>query len=295
MPRIRHEENWNKVNTKQELLQLMKRYRGILTNPMIEYLNSLIQLEFSVVRDYIGEKERKSLAELEIYKRIAIYNIYNRALNLLKQNKINHNIMGNKQGFESLTISVPLNDEKNIDVFQFDYKGFQFNELPTVKIPDEYRTMTIGTISLYQTLENQELRNAELIRVMKKLEELYNHNHPFVSNSVPKNSTGLSPIGRRKPRLYDSRGLWIYKHAQEIKAYEERFAQLDGKKELSDIEKKQINITNQIRNLLLEDYGLTDESFEEIERFNSPEKSVLQKTLVKKQPNLTISNQITYV
>ena len=51
--RIVRSNNWNRVNTREELLELLKEYRGILSNPMQEYLNSLIELEFSVIRDYI--------------------------------------------------------------------------------------------------------------------------------------------------------------------------------------------------------------------------------------------------
>ena len=81
-------ENWNKVNTKEELIELLKGYKGVLKDSMVNYLNSLIELEFSVVREYIDNDDRKALSELELYKRIAIYNIYNRALNLFNQQKI---------------------------------------------------------------------------------------------------------------------------------------------------------------------------------------------------------------
>ena len=63
------------------------------------------------------------------------------------------------------------------------------------------------------------------------------------------------------------------------------------------IDKKEIEITNQIRNLFLEDYGLTNESFEEEKSDREPSilESLLDKRLVKKQPNLTIVNHIKYI
>lgn len=65
----RFDEDWNKLETKEKLLELLKRYRGILANSMIDYLNSLVELEFSVIREYISDSDRKALAELEIYKK----------------------------------------------------------------------------------------------------------------------------------------------------------------------------------------------------------------------------------
>ena len=76
---------WNKVNTKKELTELLKKYEGILSASMIDYLNSLIGLEFSVVRAHISDSDRLALSDLDIYNRIAIYNVYNRALNIFKQ------------------------------------------------------------------------------------------------------------------------------------------------------------------------------------------------------------------
>ena len=64
-------DNLNKVKTKEELLDFLKEYRGILTKPMLDYLDSLIELEFSVMKEYISSSDRKKLAELDIYKEIA--------------------------------------------------------------------------------------------------------------------------------------------------------------------------------------------------------------------------------
>ena len=37
---------------KEELLQLLDKYKGILNKGILEYLSSLIELEFSVIREY---------------------------------------------------------------------------------------------------------------------------------------------------------------------------------------------------------------------------------------------------
>ena len=161
--------NIDKVNTKEELLQLLKDYKVIFNNHVIDYLESLINLDFSVIRENIDEKSKEALSELEIYKRIAIYNIYNRAINIFTQSNIPLIITGNEEGFESLSISVPIED-RNIKIFDFKY-GEQ--KSLNYKIPEEYKTMKIGSINLYQKIENKELRIQELKRIIDKIERLY--------------------------------------------------------------------------------------------------------------------------
>ncbi len=277
--RVVRSNNWNRVRTKEELLELLKEYRGILSNPMQDYLNSLIELEFSVIRDYIKDEDREVLSELEVYKKVAIYNIYNRALNLFKKQDMQLSISGNENGFESLDVSTQLND-KNVRLFHFNYsENRSFND----KIPDEYKTMRIGTVNLYQTLESKELREKELNRVMNKLEMLYDAHNPY-------------PAPRKK--IGGPYQQWSREHSLEIAEYEKLFTELDSKKELTDEDKREIELTNEIYNLLLEDYGLTNESFEEVksrDKFGFESYSNLQKTLVKRQPNLTITTGIKYI
>lgn len=278
-------DNWNKVKTKEELVELLNGYRGILTEPMLDYLNSLIELEFSVIREYISDSDRKTLSELEAYKRIAIYNIYNRAINLFIQQLDEFKISGNNDGLEGLRISTNLSN-KNISLFEFDYQEIHSGH---VNIPNDFKTLNVGVISLYQTLESQELREAELDRVMKKLEELYDEHNPYPAR---RGRRGTHIFGGPSPQ-------WSFKHAEEIKRYEKMFTELDSKKELSDDDKREIEITNQIHSMLLEDYGLTNKSFEK-ERCISkmipyePE-SNLQKTFVKRMPNLKITNHTRYI
>ena len=107
----------NKLATKEELIDLLKKHRGILTNSILDYLNSLVELEFSVVRENISTEEREILSELELYKKIATYNIYHRALQLLEQQKQPLDIDNNGR----LEISVQVENRK-VELFSFDYQ-----------------------------------------------------------------------------------------------------------------------------------------------------------------------------
>lgn len=298
----RFTNNWDKVKTKDELLEMLKRYKEILNNEMTDYLNSLIELEFSIIKDYIDYNDRKRLAELEIYKRVAIYNIYNRAMNLFNQSEIPVKITGNDEGFESLNVSLKVNDDKCIKLFNFRYGESRSRHF---KIPNGYKTMNIGCINMYQTLESEELRELELKRVMNRLEILYNQKNPYPSSHKiigglgsqhPSSHKKIGGPSSQYPSYYNKIGgpssQWLIEHNKEIARYEERLNELDNKKHLTDEEKIQIEITNKVHDLLLEDYGLTDESFEEVHKYSA---NKLQKTLVKKEPNLTIVNNIKYI
>ena len=248
---------------------------------MINYLNSLIDLEFSVIRDYISDNDRVALSELEVYKRIAMYNIYNRALNIFKQNESELEISGNNDGIEGLEVSASLGEKRSCKLFDFDYHEGRPMSLSS-KIPSDYKTMKIGNISLFQTIDSKEQREAELMRVMSILGRLYDEKNPY--HSRPHTYGGPAPQ-------------WAYEHAQKIKAYEEKFNQLDAKEELTDEDKKEIEITKKFHELLLEDYGLTNKDFENNQQFSGfgKEKTELQKTLVRRMPNINIENNIKYI
>ena len=113
--------NIERVETKEELLESLEKYKGILSVPMIEYLNSLLELEFSVVRENIGKQDRDALSELDIYRNVAIYNIYNRAKNLLNEMSDTLKIKGNEDGWEELSVELPLLNG-TVQLYEFDYR-----------------------------------------------------------------------------------------------------------------------------------------------------------------------------
>lgn len=264
----------NKLATKEELIDLLKKHRGILTNSILDYLNSLVELEFSVVRKNISTEEREILSELELYKKIATYNIYHRALQLLEQQKQPIDIDNNG----SLIVSMQL-ENRRVELFSFDYQNrISLRE----NIPDEYKTMKIGTVSLYRTLQNQDIREKEINRVLRKLESLYASHNPYPHRH--------SVVG----------GLdfyWERQHKERIEKLEDKLAELDSKKELTEVDKKEIELTNDIHQLLLADYELTNEDFEErkMPKFTTSEFDRMNKIRTKKMPNLTIVDHIRYL
>lgn len=268
----------DKLYPKKELIDLLEKYKKILNKSTIDYLNSLIELEFSVVKDYIDIEERNFLEELEIYKKIAIYNIYNRVLNLFSKNQIQYISLENPQ-FQELAIYIPINEEQKLKVFDFDYKDFHRDPWSTIKIPDGFKAMKIGDISLYQTLENSKLKQTELETVRNKLKALSNIHNPYF---IPRGLIG---------------GLaseWDDEHKREIEKYKRYLNELESKEKLSPVDKKEIEMSNQIHDLLLEDYGLTNRDFEKVHYTYYEEKGNIQKKLTK-TPNLSVTNHIKYI
>lgn len=264
----------NKLATKEELIDLLKKHRGILTNSILDYLNSLVELEFSVVRKNISTEEREILSELEIYKKIATYNIYHRALQLLEQQKQPIDIDNNG----SLIVSMQL-ENRRVELFSFDY---QERISLRKNIPDEYKTMKIGTVSLYRSLQNEDLREKEINRVLRKLESLHASHNPY--------PTRRGVVGG--PDVY-----WERQHKERVEELEKKLTELESKKELTEVDKKEIELTNDTYQLLLADYELTNEDFEErkMPKFTTSEFDRMNKTRIKRMPNLTITDQIRYL
>ena len=270
----------NYVKTKEEVLTLLNEYKGILTKPIIDYLNSLIELEFSVIKNYISETDRKSLANLEIYKDIAIYNIYNRCKNLFTSQDDKFEICDNLHNeCATLNVSTKLND-REVELFNF---NLERTYPTTFEIPKGFKTMNIGKISLFKTLESsKELREAELDNVMRILEKLYDEKNPYPSRH------SIIP----QEELFGGPGTyWSYLHEEKIEAYEERFKKLDKKNGLSDEDKKEIEITNKTHDLLLDEFGLTNEDFED----KSSNLVTSHKKIIKRMPNLTIVDHTKYI
>lgn len=65
----RLDQHPSKISTKKELRTLLNQYKKVLQKPFFEYLEALIEVEFSVIRDEISDDERLVLSELEIYKK----------------------------------------------------------------------------------------------------------------------------------------------------------------------------------------------------------------------------------
>lgn len=275
----------NVLKEKSELKKLLNNYEGKISKQLIEYLNSLIELEFSVVKENIKEDDRYFLSELAIYRYAAIYNIYNRSLALIKNTALPFKIEAKNFHNNSLQIKTALKD--NFDIFLFDY-NYDNNLFNKDKIKEGYNNRNIGEIKIYEALESKELREKEMYRILEELINAYDDKGP-----------APSPFGE----YGGPRSQWFFENLDKIKYLEKEFKKLDNKTELNENEKKEIEIKSAISKILLNDMGLTENDFEDVEydpyllinNIYSIENSEIQKEKVKKLPNLTIERKIKYI
>lgn len=249
---------YKKISSKEELKESLNRYKRILNPRVIDYLNQLVELEFSAVKDIIDIEDREILQNLDLYKNIVAYNIYNRTLELLN-NEQELKIFDNKDRISGLMA----------------YKGIGN---PAIRILDyNYEN---GALKLFQTVADKKVRKEQLELVMTKLEQLYDKKNPYHSD--------LELFGCPATR-------WNIDYIKEVSEYEKLFTRLDSKKELTDYKKKKIGITKKYHDLLFEEYGLTDEEFIVSKQTPTTIDNIINKTLVKKLPGLRIENNIEYV
>ena len=250
--------SYKKISSKEELKESLDRYNRILNPRVIDYLNQLVELEFSAVKDIVDIEDREMLQNLDLYKNVVAYNIYNRTLELLS-NEQELKIFDNKDRISGLMA----------------YKYIGNN---TIRILD-YKYDN-GTLKLFQTVDDKKVRKEQLELVMTKLEQLYDKKNPCRSNLKRFGGPGAK---------------WNFDHSREVSEYEELFARLDSKKEITDYEKKKIGITKKYHDLLFEEYGLTADDFIISKQAPSTVDNISNKTLVKKLPGLKIENNIEYI
>ncbi len=249
---------YKKINSKEELIESLNNYKRILSPRIIDYLNQLVELEFSAVKDNIDIEDREILQNLDLYKNVVAYNIYNRTLGLLN-NEQELKIFDNKDRISGL---MAYKDIGNNTIRILDYK------------------YDSGILKLFRTVDNEKVRDEQLELVMTRLEQLYDKENPYSSSSDCFGGPGTR---------------WNLDHRKEIVEYEKLFTRLDSKKEITDYEKEKIGVTKKYHDLLFEEYGLVDEDFVTSRQSLTNAWNISNKILVKKLPGLKIENNIEYI
>lgn len=71
-------------NTKASLKYLLETHKNTLSKEIYDYLNSLIELEFSVVEEYLSKSDIDKISDTSLYYNVALYNIYHRIMNIIR-------------------------------------------------------------------------------------------------------------------------------------------------------------------------------------------------------------------
>ena len=158
-----------RVKNRDEVIELLKKYRTILSQPIYDYLNEAISLDISILKDYIGSETRLALSELEGYNEIAKYNIYNRTINVFKDGKEYFGEVNIEDSNGYLTVR---NKEFNIKLFEFFYGN---NAFATNK------SNNIGHISIYKTQESRVLLDADIDAIKVSMDKVAKKVNPYGS------------------------------------------------------------------------------------------------------------------
>lgn len=262
---------WDKESTKSELIESLNKEKVILSTYTLDYLKSLLDLDISVFKNVLTEEELKVLSEYTIYKRIAMYNICNRALNALKQSKIDLDIDTGYIGDRGLEVSLTERDGA--------YRIFKFvcgEKRPSDSIKDmiwrdKPAPRVIGDVTLFQLQES--------LVVMKKLRENAKYRLKMLDEEI---------LDRGNPNYLN----YKLNNQRQREGYEAYIQELDQRinEGLTDFDLQNIEIVNTLHDKLLEDFGLKESDFDKVAK-----DTVNGKILVKSFPKLIVSDYKNYM
>lgn len=251
--------NIKKVSEKDDLKRELDTYKSTLNEDIIKYLDHLIDLDFNVVREDIDNDSRSVLNQLELYRDIAIYNIYHRSNGLLRNLFEDHSLLykmrDNKDNIEGIRAYLKLSGG-DFEVFNFDYS--RGNDILLYKL------------CAYTPEEKQEKMN----KILSNLERLYDEKNPYPDP------------GHVYGGPYAS---WGMRHMDEIDFYERKFRNLDERK-LTEEDRRDIELTSRVYDYIASEFDLKDDDLEE-----SAVEMDSQKTYVKSISGINIKKNIKYI
>ena len=246
-------KKFDNVKTKEEMIEELKGYKAFLSSYYYDYLRSLIELQFSIFNKNISEEEKKRLSELDIYREIAKFNIYNQAIDLVKDEDATFN--GNEQKYEGLIIYVDDNR-----VFDFSYRAKYCDP----KSIEGYKRIDVGTISLFQTLDSRSSFEEEVSKLKEKILEEENAKCPSnIVDYITWKSNHEERLSNLKMQLED---------LLEDSNYQE--------------DQKRSEASNRIRDKFMELYGISEDEL--IPDSQEHESSNTRK--IKKIPGIVLAN-----
>lgn len=140
------------IDLKKNPPEILKSKSTILNKEIYEYIEALINLDISVLdKNNTSEDIIRQLMELNFFKKLVIYNIYNKVKSLTENDKKNHIL-------------------KSIHAFTIEYRDLERTELLKF-IYDEM------ILNLYQEMPESiesrlERKNTELSRLKQRIENL---------------------------------------------------------------------------------------------------------------------------
>jgi len=236
------------IKSKEELESAIKKYRGILVPEVTEYLDSLVNLEFSVLRnDIISEQDRYALSQLDIYKSLAQYNVYHRAINIFKNQK---------------DVQLFTNDNSRSGV-EADALFGKSQEIMYVFNHND-KTSDYGSIKIARIKENDGQRENEINALKREL------SHTSFDVKIPSiDYNGEAKVGGNSMEYFEFKN--------KVRALKKRIEELENASSLSADDKRIMELTDYFHDLILDDYGieLNDDEMKEKSSHTTQKQKVL--------------------
>lgn len=255
---VRHSNEWNKVKTKNELLNELNESRKVFSDYTLNYFEGLINLTESIA-DPENEDLRQAFLGTKLYNDLIVYNLYNKALRVFENTDDNLKLSGNSDGIEGLRVYTNIG-EKSLLLYDFSYK----------------KENKVGIIKSIIDIDE---RKKEMDNLLETLEFLYDKENPY---------NFCDPISG-VPRYGGPASTWALDHERKIKELEKRFNEID-RNGFTDEEIKEADITQKYHKLILDEYKIDEKDFKE--EFVSTGRGLPQKVLMKKYPGFRVVNNV---
>ena len=297
-----------KVNSKTNLNKLLKTYKGIITPEIYDYLSGLVGLDYSVFGSQVSDQVKSKLIELDLFRQIAVYNIYNQTKNFLSEEGKNLIISGNEREIEGLQARINFEGEE-VPVLDYEYQSVRSNnDCDSITIPSSRGIVTVGTVDLFLTEIDEDKRKEAIEKAKLSLEAEIKKSCPYPSTKLEKISPKANRYDKvvKKPRcggntidlyaevpVYGQAGRWIHEHKSKVANLKKRIKAME-EKIITDSDMKIIEQRKYYYDLLLQLYELEPSQFEEPQesRFTLSSSEPMAKTLVKKAPGMQVRTNI---
>lgn len=252
------------LESQKELYQDLKQYEWLLSRESYEYLESLLALEISAFNKEFDNDSREILRKFEVYKRIVIYNICNRTKNLLLNNGngIEISTVENYEHPVEFSIFGKING-KIINSFRFNIEEDNLYYIP----------LYIGDAIIYSSCPNRILRQEEIKKLTKEYKAKLKQDNPHARHDGVK-------------RFQDENGSkWETSRQADLEIINKKLTSLKNFS-LDNTTKELIAAQNYLAGLILDDMHLKDEDF------TTSYQNGLEKTLVRKYPDMSVKHNI---
>ena len=246
------------IKPKQYLLDCLKINKDELTYYLIDYLRCLINLEFSITKPYINERERQILKRTSIYNEIMAYNLYHRIQYLLTKDGLPITITGNNQTYAIYS------DYRFCKLFEF-YHG-----------TNKTYKLSYNHISIHEYIETLTTKDEILAYLSELMEKIKNETNPYPEHIMKYTAS-----------------LWEDIHKQLIENYEDAYQQvLDRTPRYGDF--AIMALSSEISRIILDEFCLTKADFTEVAPRILTDDYHINTIQMKKLPNIEIRRHLNY-